>query len=70
MPGGPENGETPAMFLQDLGAALAGQKDVDAELAKILAGHILQDPQHPQSVADAARAIAALAAARAKGAVG
>lgn len=66
MPGGQDDNETPEKFLQGLGVTLAAQEGVDADLAKILVGHIMKDPQKPHSVADAAKAIAALAIARAK----
>ena len=68
MPRGSEIGDAPAKFLRDLGTLLGAQKDVDAGLAKILSDHVLQESQKPQSVAEAARAIALLAADRAKAA--
>jgi hypothetical protein len=62
----PAESEKPGEFLQKLSAALASQPGVDADLAKILADHVLQDAQSVNSVASARQAIADLAIARAK----
>lgn len=61
-----DNDATPASFLKGLSDALREQEDVDADLAKILGDHVLQDPQQPHCVAQAHKAIAELAVARAK----
>jgi hypothetical protein len=66
MTGNSDNDATPATFLKGLSDALAEQEGVDAELARILADHILQDPQQQHCVAHAHKAIAELAVARAK----
>lgn len=57
--------DTPAEFLATLGELLTAYPDVDSELAKIVASHILTATPSVDAVEQATKAIVDLAAARA-----
>jgi hypothetical protein len=62
---GSENTSTPTEFLGCLSTDLAAQSDIDADLAKILADHILTASPQSDCVAKAKQAITDLARTRA-----
>jgi hypothetical protein len=62
---GSNSGKTPTEFLGQLGSDLVAHPKVDADLAKILTGHILSVAPKPDCVASARKAIGELAKSRA-----
>lgn len=57
--------QPPPDFLNQVGLSLARSEDVDKDLAAILVDHLLTEKPKANAVADAKKAIEALAAARA-----
>lgn len=57
--------ETPEVFLAGVSKDLKASADVDADLARIISGHLLTSTPHADAVANAKAAIVSLASKRA-----